>query len=166
MRGRKPQSGAQRRGGANDRAIQPARAAGERAYIIPSDGIPMPPSVANYPHRVAMWNNLCGDGSAFRPEDAPLIASFVVWMDTAEQIQSAMTNEEGGVALLVDAKPSYLIRQLDLATKNILKLSDQLGCTPLARARLGLAEAATNNINVSIADRIDRAMERKKGRSK
>lgn len=167
MRGRKPKAGAQRRGGVNDRALSvPMSGAPVEADAYTTDGPAMPPSVSDHEHRVDMWRSLCGDGSAYRPEDAPLVSAFVVWSDVAEQIQSGMTNDDGGVALTVDGKPSPYLRQLDLATKNILKLADQLGCTPLARARLGLTEAATNNINVSIADRISRAVEREERRGK
>lgn len=160
MRGRKPEAGAQRRGGASDAKL--AKRVADPFEVVEAKAcpIPMPPSVSSSSRRSEMWMQVVGDGSAYTPQDAPLIAGFVTWMDAAEQIQYAMTNEDGGVLLMLDDKPSPYLKQLDLATKNMLKIADQLGCTPLARARLGLTEAARNNINISIAERINRAMER------
>lgn len=160
MRGRKPQAGAQRRGGADDSKLAKRAADPRLAIPVESSTLPMPPSVSSSPRRAEMWMQVVGDGSAYTEQDTALIASLVTWMDAAEQIQYAMTNEEGGVLLMLDDKPSPFLKQLDLATKNMLKLADQLGCTPLARARLGLTEAARNNLNVSIAERINKAMER------
>lgn len=162
MRGRKPEAGAQRRGGANDKRLAKVAEPSTTTFEVVESGLPMPPSVSTSERRSELWRQVVGDGSAYREQDIALIASLVVWMDAAEQIQYAMTNDEGGVLLMVDGAPSPYLRQLDLATKNILKLSDQLGCTPLARARLGLTEAAKNNMNITIAERINRAMERSK----
>lgn len=164
MKGRKPVAGAQRRGGADDKRLAKVVAAPETtaAVVIEGGAIPMPQSVAESPARAELWRQVVGDGSAYRPEDAPLIALFVTWMDIAEQITHAMTNDEGGVLITVDGKPGPFLRQLDLATKNVLKLADQLGCNPLARARLGLTEAASMNLSLSINDRICKAMERKR----
>lgn len=161
MKGRKPVAGAQRRGGADDKMLVKIANPTE-ATIAGMRSVPIPMAVAESPARMELWRQVVGDGSAYKPEDSALIALFVTWMDAANQITHAMTNDEGGVLLTVDGKPSPYMKQLDLATKNVLKLSDQLGCTPLARARLGLTEAAKNNLNVTIADRISRAMERSK----
>lgn len=158
MKGRKPEAGAQRRGGAGDRRL--AKRIADPTAVVVSSGPSMPPSVSSSQRRSEMWMQVVGDGSAYTEQDAPLLASFVTWMDAAEQIQYAMTNDDGGVLLMLDGKPSPYLKQLDIATKNMLKLADQLGCTPLARARLGLTEAAKNNLNVTIAERINRAMER------
>ena len=163
MRGRKPEAGAQRRGGAADRKLA-KRVADPAEIAVTMDGaaLPVPESVASSERRMDMWRQVVGDGSAYTSQDVPLLSGFVTWMDAAEQIQYAMTNEGGGILLELDGKPSPFLRELDLATKNMLKLADQLGCTPLARARLGLTEAARNNLNMSIADRISRAVERSK----
>lgn len=162
MKGRKPVAGAQRRGGADDTCL--AKVSSD-VPTVSSDAVLVesmqaPPSISTSERRMELWNQIVGDGSAYREQDTALLSSFVVWMDTAEQIQYAMTNEQGGVLLMVDGKPSPYLRQLDLATKNILKIADQLGCTPLARARLGLTEAARNNMNITIAERVKRAVER------
>lgn len=162
MKGRKPVAGAQRRGGASDARLAKRVAEPGQAVVIPEPTIPMPRSIATSPRRQELWRQVVGDGSAYTEQDAALIAGFVTWMDAAEQIQYAMTNDEGGILLMIDGKPSPYFNQLDLATKNMLKLADQLGCTPLARARLGLTEAAKNNLNVTIAERINRAMEGRK----
>lgn len=162
MKGRKPEAGAQRRGGADDKRLAKRVADPTQAVVIADSPLPMPPSVSSSPRRSELWMQVVGDGSAYTQQDTALLASFVTWMDTAEQIQYAMTNDDGGVLLMLDDKPSPFLKQLDLATKNMLKLADQLGCTPLARARLGLTEAAKNNLNVTIAERINRAVERRK----
>lgn len=166
MRGAKPKAGAQRRGGANDKVlakvVEPVVTVVD-AETLGVDAVPMPKSISESPARTELWRQVVGDGSAYKPEDAPLIALFVTWMDTAEQITHAMTNEQGGVLITVDGKPGPFLRQLDLATKNVLKLADQLGCNPLARARLGLTEAASMNLSLNINDRINRAIERKRG---
>lgn len=162
MKGRKPEAGAQRRGGVDDKRLAKRVADPTQAVVIADSPLPMPPSVSSSPRRSELWMQVVGDGSAYAQQDTALLASFVTWMDAAEQIQYAMTNDDGGVLLMLDDKPSPFLKQLDLATKNMLKLADQLGCTPLARARLGLTEAAKNNLNVTIAERINRAVERRK----
>ena len=49
-----------------------------------------------------------------------------------------------------------------METAEALKIADQLGCTPLARARLGLTQAAGKAVTLSIAEQIDEAMRRMK----
>ena len=46
------------------------------------------------------------------------------------------------------------------AVAEAMKIADQLGCTPMARARLGLTQAAGIAVTQSIADVIDAAVRR------
>lgn len=166
-RGRKPDAKAQRR--AKDRAeITPA---------LVEAGVPAaiekPISVALAPGMSDLWDTLVGSGIAYTQQDAPFIEQLVFDLETARQCRDKCIDEFGNVIVFVgkgepdpetgvylDTKPNPYLKQMREATAEALKLADQLGCTQLARARLGLTQAAGKAVTMSIAQQIDEAMRR------
>ena len=55
-------------------------------------------------------------------------------------------------------RPNPYIKQANDSAAVALKLADQLGCTPLARARLGLTQNMAGAVQLSIAQQIDAAI--------
>lgn len=169
-RGRKPDAHAQRR--KKDKAeITPLEM---RAEIIEDDaeGLPMPPAVAESPYMSEMWRSVVGRGLVYEERDVPLIEQMVFDLETARQARQMCTAPDGRVLMMIgvgepdengvylDSKPNPYLKVMREATTEALKIADQLGCTPLARARLGLTQAAGKAVTLSIAEAIDRAMER------
>lgn len=103
-----------------------------------------------------LWDEVVGDGRAFKPQDVPLLTQMVYWMATA----NALMEDERDA----DPNPARRLRTLSKATDYSLKLADHFGCTPMARARLGLTKAATASIGEDIRLKVLAAMEEARGR--
>lgn len=160
MKGRKPQTKAIRRKegpqAVKAEIIEPAR-----------QGVAKPPEVLANPDLSATWDTIVGDGLAYRQQDEPLLVQLVYWHDVLRTCRERMTGPDGRTLMTVigvgekgpDGKhkrsaPNPYFKQMSDATAQIIRLSDQLGCTPLARARIGIAETATASMQVDIAQRI------------
>lgn len=166
MRGRKREPGAVRDG--RDPATELARAEEVPVSVSPNLDAPAskPADVGAVECMSAMWDQLVGDGSAYREQDVPLLTQWVYWTELARQIQGRMTLEDGRVATLTDAwqgddlvqVESPYVRQLKTATDMSLKLAEHFGGTPMARARLGLTRAATASIGEDIRRKVISAM--------
>ena len=167
-RGRKPDANAVRR--KKDRAeIVPQLVEGTLGAV----GVEKPPSVLAVPAMSALWDSYVGTGIAYKPEDAPLIEQMVYYLETARQCRERCMDGNGNIMPVIgrgepdEATGEYLdygknpwFEAMGTAMDRALKLADQLGCTPLARARLGLTQAAGAAVAVSIADQVDAAMRR------
>ena len=161
MRGRKPVANAIRRGG-GAQIIQPADA----------EVVDKPISVMAVPNMSAMWDMFVGSGLSYKPEDAPFLEQLVFNLELARQCRDKCIDERGNIMVMVgcgepdengnylESKPNPYLKQMREAMAEAMKLSDQLGCTPLARARLGLTQAAGKAVTLSIADQIDSAIKR------
>ena len=169
MRGRKPQANAIRRGGAQPGAIPVVAAPIEH-------GVTKPDEVIANPDLDAIWDTVVGSGAAYRQQDEPLLTQLVYWLDVARTCRAAMTAPDGRTLMTVvgvgpkgpdgrhrDFRPNPYLAQMEKATNMVLRLSDQLGCTPLARARIGVTEAATQSMQVDIAARIRALMDEREG---
>ena len=163
MRGRKPKAGAIRRGGAEDVAAS--------VLAAPQAGPEKPAEVAASPSQSALWDLMVGTGRGFAPEDAPVLADMVFWMDVSRDLRARMEAPDGSLRTMVPAgegpdgeamcRPNPMLRELQRSTTMVLKLSDQLGCTPLARARIGLTRASGASVGLTIAEQVAAAMERR-----
>lgn len=163
MRGRKPKAGAIRRGGAESVA----------ATVVPAaqTGPEKPDEVAASPTQSALWDLMVGSGRGFAPEDAPALADMVFWMAVSRDLRMRMEGPDGALRTMVPAgegpdgeamwQPNPMLRELQRSTTMVLKLSDQLGCTPLARARIGLTRASGASVGLTIAEQVAAAMERR-----
>lgn len=133
-----------------------------------------PATVAAVPSMSELWDTLVGSGSAFRAEDAPFVEQLVFDMETAAQCRARCVGPDGRVAVMVGAGepdpetgeyakmvPNPYLRQMREAVTEAMRLSDQLGLTPLARARLGLTQAAGIAAARSISEQIDAAIARR-----
>ena len=137
-------------------------------------GVSKPESVALVPNLSALWDVFAGSGIAYRPEDAPLIEQLVFDLELAGQCREQCIGPNGEMRVMVpkgerdpdtgrylDFAPNPYIKQMREATSEALKIADQLGCTPLARARLGLTQAAGKAVTLSVAEMIDSAIARR-----
>ena len=144
MKGRKPQAKAIRRKegpqAVKAEIIEPAR-----------QGVAKPAEIAANPDLSATWDTIVGDGIAYKEQDVPILVQLVYWHDVARTCRERMTGPDGRHKR---SAPNPYFKQMSDATAQIIRLSDQLGCTPLARARIGIAETATASMQVDIAQRI------------
>ena len=171
MKGRKPQKDAIRRGRTPADVLElqavPVRAAVEK-----------PDEVLANPDLDALWETVVGDGAGYLPQDVPILTQLVYWMDVARTCREAMTAPDGRTLMTVigvgpkgpdgkhrDFRPNPYLAQMEKATAQILRLSDHLGATPLARARIGIAETATQSMQVDIAAKIRALMDEREGRA-
>ena len=160
MRGRKPQAVAVRRGGADGVVIQ--------ADASTVDGITKPGSIAAVPSMSRTWDAIVGHGFGYRESDVPFIAQLVFNVEVANQAFEKCLGEDGTLKLMVPKynrdgdicgeRPNPYIKQANDSAAVALKLADQLGCTPLARARLGLTQNMSGAVQLSIAQQIDAAI--------
>lgn len=159
MRGRKPDANAIRRTG--------GAAIVERSETA----IEKPASVAAVPNLSDTWDMVVGSGMAYDSRDTPLLEQLVFNMETVRQCREACMDERGNIKVLIgcgdpdpvtgeymDSKPNPYLKAMREAMAEVMKLSDQLGCSPMARARLGLTQASGKAVTLSIADAIDRAL--------
>lgn len=159
MKGRKPKKDAIRRGRTPADVLElqavPVRAAVEK-----------PDEVLANPDLGALWNAVVGDGAGYLPQDVPILTQLVYWMDVARTCRERMTGPDGRTLVTVDdtGRTSPYFTQMEKATAQILRLSDHLGATPLARARIGIAETATQSMQVDIAAKIRALMDEREGR--
>ena len=160
MRGRKPQAVAVRRGGADGVVIQ--------ADATTADGITKPGIIAAVPSMSRTWDAIVGHGFGYSESDVPFIAQLVFNVEVANQAFEKCLCEDGSLKLMVPKynrdgdicgeRPNPYIKQANDSAAVALKLADQLGCTPLARARLGLTQNMTGAVQLSIAQQIDAAI--------
>lgn len=159
MKGRKPKKDAIRRGRTPADVLElqavPVRAAVEK-----------PDEVLANPDLDALWDTVVGDGAGFAPADVPILTQLVYWLDVARTCRERMTGPDGRTLVTMDdtGRTSPYFTQMEKATAQILRLSDHLGATPLARARIGIAETATQSMQVDIAAKIRALMDEREGR--
>lgn len=159
MRGRKPSATAVRRGGSGAPAATPV----EACVVFPAHAEPTP--IVMRDERVLdAWHDLFGDGAAYHPSDSQIMGQLAYWVAVGERCMEAAMGEDGievvGFSEGGALRPSEYLRQLKTATDMTLKLSDQLGCTPLSRARIGIAGAAAASSRLSIMEQVDAMMQR------
>lgn len=170
MKGRKPQKNAIRRGRTPSDVLELA--------ATPVGRLQKPDEVLANPDLDVLWDQVVGDGVGYQPQDVPVLTQLVYWMDVAQTCRQAMTAPDGRRLVTViatgkpgpdgtyrDGKANPYFAQMERATNMILRLSDQLGCTPLARARIGIAETATQSMQVDIAAKIRALMDEREGRA-
>lgn len=176
MRGRKPDTNAARR--AKDKvdlaaATKIAAPVISEASIIEPTGPVKPPEIAANENLSALWDLYAGDSLSYRPEDGPIIAQMVFELETARQCRQNCMDDYGVIHAVVgrgepdpvtgmypDSVVNPWYKAMGEAQQRALKLADQLGATPLARARLGLTQAAGAAVAVSIADQVKAAVDR------
>lgn len=152
----------------------------DKAVIIPdtveASALTPPDSVLAHQHMTELWSSLVGSGIAYEERDIPLIEQLVWDFETVEQCRARVMGSDGQMKLMVPVGepdpdtgeylkyiPNPYIKQMREAMAEGLKLADQLGLSPMARARLGLTQAAGKAATLSIAETIDALME-KRGR--
>lgn len=163
MKGRKPVKDAIRRGG--------------RALVLEPeivDTIQKPDEVLANPDMSDLWDQVVRSGLGFKEQDIPFLVQYVFYLNIARTCRAQLTAPDGRSVLLtmgVGEKnpdgtynkyiPNPLLKQLDHATTQILKLADQLGTSPLARARLGITETAQKSMQVDIVAKMNELLDAK-----
>lgn len=164
-RGRKPDALAIRRGGTT-------------ASIIPDNSSPQtlekPPEVAMSPGMSELWDTFVGTGLTYQAQDGPALRNLVFTLELVRQLQSELIDENGNIRAMVgvgepdpdtgeylDMVENPRLKTMWAAQDRALKLADSLGIGPLARARLGLTQAAGAAATLSIAEQIDAAIARR-----
>lgn len=166
MRGRKKEPGAVRDG--RSPATELARV--EATPVVTSSNLEGPAEkpewVASTPNLSRRWDELVGDGSAYKPQDVALLFDWVFYTELAIQLSQEMLDEDGRVRTMVEewrgdnlvSVENPLLRQHKNAVDMALKLAEHFGGTPMARARLGLTQAVTANIGEDIRRKVIQAM--------
>ena len=166
MRGRKREPGAVRDG--RTPATELARV--EAVPTEVSDNLRGPAEkpewVASSPNLSRRWDELVGNGAAYKPQDVPLLFDWVFQTELAIQLSQQLTAEDGTIRTMVDEwrgenlvqVENPLLRQYNKAVEMSLKLAEHFGGTPMARARLGLTQAVTANIGEDIRRKVLQAM--------
>lgn len=155
MGGRRPQAGA------SWRDAHPAEVLAPLSGAVPvADGPVEPPDIAASPEAHATWLAVVGDGRAWRPEDGPLIASWCMWAAIAASCRRQLERGDGLALMVRDGTKSDgsggrvvkspLVLELAMASNQLRQIGAELGITPLARARLGIAEAATASMQMDV----------------
>lgn len=154
------------------------RRAKDKAEIIPdvaeTCAITPPESVLAHEHMHEMWQSLVGNGIAYQERDVPLIEQLVWDFETVDQCRGHVMGPDGQMRLMVPVgepdpdtgeylkyAPNPYLKPMRDAMAEGLKLADQLGLSPMARARLGLTQAAGKAATLSIAETIDALMEKR-----
>ncbi len=152
----------------------------DKAVIIPETvetcALTPPDTVLAHPHMAELWSSLVGSGIVYEERDIPLIEQLVWDFETVEQCRARVMGADGQMKLMIPVGepdpdtgeylkfiPNPYLKQMREAMTEGLKLADQLGLSPMARARLGLTQAAGKAATLSIAETIDALME-KRGR--
>lgn len=173
MKGRKPKANAARRGGSNSDGAEIIEVKARTKEELAEAGIPgieKPADIAASPSMSHTWDAIVGRGLVFQACDAPFVSQLVHNVEVANQAWAKCTEPDGSMKLVIgrgepdengeytDYKPNPYIKIANDAAALALRLADQMGCTPLARARLGLTEALGTATNISIAKQIDAAI--------
>ena len=166
MRGRKKEPGAVRDG--RDPATEIARV--EAVPVTASSNLEgpavKPDWVASSPNLSQRWDELVGDGSAYKPQDVSMLFEWVFQTELALQLSQLLMGDNGEIVTMVEEwrgenlvqVENPLLKQLNKATEMSLKLAEHFGGTPMARARLGLTQAVTANIGEDIRRKVLQAM--------
>lgn len=126
-----------------------------------------PEAVAAHPVLSEYWDVVCGDGAGFMPEDSQTLQQLVFDYALADECRAQLMGEDGTFRLFTTVyddngfpkqveNPYY--KRLRETTQEILKLSGEMGLTPMSRARLGLTKASANAVNISIAETVMKAL--------
>lgn len=155
MGGRRPQHAAIRRDVGPSEVLVPLSGA-----VPTAEGPAEPADIAASPEAHAEWLAVVGDGRAWRPEDGPLLASWCMWAAIAASCRRQLERGDGLALMVRDGAgadgtggrvvKSPLVQELAMASNQLRQIGAELGITPLARARLGIAEAATASMQMDV----------------
>lgn len=164
MRGRKPDALAVRRGGTTADVIA-------NVQVVEDSALVKPERVAIDPYMSEAWDTMVGTGAAFEPCDSPMLEQLIFQIRIVEDCRAHLFDAEGNVRTVVKEetdmgdiliKVNPYLKIMNDAERSVMKLSQELGLTRFARARLGLTQAMGQAAQLSIAEQIDRAISGRK----
>ena len=162
MKGRKPKQDAIRRGRQPFEELTPVQTS--KHDLVKPEHILANPRLNQY------WEIAVGDGHAYDEQDLPIILNYITYMDLADQLRDQLFDENGAIQTIMGYGPldeegmggkvveSPYFKQYEKAVNMCLKLAQELGTTPMARARLGVTRAAEQSMNVDIGMKIREMM--------
>jgi len=158
MKGRKPQADAIRRG---------RKPYDELMEVKVADGtLVKPAEIENTPRLNEYWEMVVGNGKSYTEQDLPTIMHYISYLDMAEQLRGVLFDEQGRLQSVLGYGPmdeegncskpveNPYFKQYQQAVQMCMKLAQELGATPLARARLGVTKAAEQSMTVDIGRKI------------
>lgn len=119
----------------------------------------MPANVSADTALSEIWESLAGDGSTFTPAEGMGLELMTYWLRIARECYDAVDDGQGAPLKIMDVTidgeliDSKYMKLMDTATKNYMKLAEQMGVTPLARARLNLTETTAKGVAIDSAIR-------------
>lgn len=122
-------------------------------------GATMPANVSADISLSEIWESLAGDGSTFTPAEGMGLELMTYWLRIARECYDAVDDGQGAPLKIMDVTidgeliDSKYMKLMDTATKNYMKLAEQMGVTPLARARLNLTETTAKGVAIDSAIR-------------
>lgn len=161
MKGRKPDALAVRRGASTADISSPSPS------LVGQGALVKPESVSKTPILSDIWDNTVGSGISFRASDSPLIEQYVFNIAMVYESQRHLMDEDGTMHLTVEEEDAFggirikenpYLKIRDNAMKTAMKLEQDLGLSPMARARLGLTQGMSANVQINIAKQIDAAL--------
>lgn len=163
MRGRKPDALAVRRNKST------ADLATSTATVMDGGALVEPADIANDQHMHDIWVSTVGSGAAFDACDSPVVQQLVFNIAILEDCRAHIYSADGTMQTMIEiedelgtvTRPNPYIKIMQDAEKSVLKLSQELGISRFARARLGLTQAMSTAAQVSIAEQIDKAISRR-----
>ncbi len=119
--------------------------------------VTMPDDIAADPVQGAVWACIAPEGNGFAEADVPALRHLCFWHAVARQAEQSILRGDGQISIFdkVGVKPfsgpdgrklgmyrkTPALAVLKEASAEIRALSDMLGLTPSARARMGAAQA-------------------------
>jgi phage terminase small subunit len=115
------------------------------------------------------WRQVVGDGRAYTEQDIPTITAYVTTLDMQDQLKAMLYTKDGNLKTcqgfgdededgFMAVKESPYFNQYQKAVTLSLKLAQELGATPLSRARLGVTRATEQSMQADVAHKIRELM--------
>lgn len=157
MKGRKPKSNAQRRGGTRPEILQASIVAD--AQVVEPQRVGKPAHIAANPLQSECWDTLVKTSPNFEECDIPLLEAYCFWYAVLRQAECGTILPDGEVVtvfegedkngnLKLSANPD--IRTAEKATNMLRQIGGELNLTPSARDRAGLMRAMTRSTQADI----------------
>lgn len=162
MKGRKPKTAAQRRGGIKPEML---KASLLDAEIIEAPRVSKPAHIAMNPLQSACWDSLLATSPNLEECDIPLMEAYCFWYAVLREAEGCIIAPTGEMAIsyeIEDSKGNVKrsqnpdLRTAEKATSMLRLIGGELNLTPTARDRAGLMRAMTRSTQ---ADAVKKTIE-------
>lgn len=162
MKGRKPKTAAQRRGGIKPEML---KASLLDAEIIEAPRVSKPAHIAMNPLQSACWDSLLATSPNLEECDIPLMEAYCFWYVVLREAEGCIIAPTGEMAISYEIEDSNGnvkrsqnpdLRTAEKATSMLRLIGGELNLTPTARDRAGLMRAMTRSTQ---ADAVKKTIE-------